>query len=197
MDVPCRPVTSGGTVFCSLILYPSSAFPWGSLWTMEEGSKYDAFPSTPLGAASALLNTTCRPLFSRLRVVGLSLVLQCTSGRPFVRLRGRPHGVFRLPPGVRFPPFLELTSLISSIILEKGVCHYTSRPAVVLDSIVRQGPGHLVLDGYHCLILSEALPSSWWGRGETWLNNKFVHDTRWEAKRHTPPVREILFPYRY
>ena len=81
------------------------------------------------------------------------------------------------------------------IILEKGECHYTSRPAVVLDSVVRQGPGHLVLDGYHCLILSEALPSSW--GGETWLNNKFVHDTRWEAKRHTPPVREILLLYRY
>ena len=64
---------------------------------------------------------------------------------------------FWLPPGVGFPPFLELTSLISSIILEKGVCHCSSRP-VVLDSVVRQRPGHLVLDGYHCLILSETLP---------------------------------------
>ena len=196
MDVPCRPVTSGGTVFCSLILYPSSAFPWGSLGTTEEGLKYDAFPSTPLGAAPALLNTTCRPLFSRLRAVGLSLLLQCTSGRPFRPPPGSAARVFWLPLGVRFPHFLELTSLISSIILEKGACHYTSRTAVVLDSVVRQGPGHLVLDGCHCLILSEALPSSW-GGGETWLNNKFVLDTRWEAKRHTPPVREILFPYRY
>ena len=163
MDVPCRPVTSGGTVFCSLILYPSSAFHRGSLGITEEGSKYDAFPSTPIGAASELLNTPCRPLFSRLRAVGLSLVLQCTSSRPFRPPPGPATRGFWLPPGVGFPPFLELTSLISSIILEKGVCHCTSRPPVVLDSVVRQRPGHLVLDGYHCLILSEALPSSWGG----------------------------------
>ena len=67
---------------------------------------------------------------------------------------------FWLLPGVGFPPFLELTSLTSSIILEKGVCHCSSRPPVVLDSVVRQRPGHLVLDGYHCLILSDALPLS-------------------------------------
>ena len=195
MDVPCRPVTSGGTVFCSLILYPSSAFPESSSELWKRGQSTTPFPSTPLGGASALLNTTCRPLFSRLRAVGLSLVLQCTSDRPFRPPPGSAARGFWLP-GVRFPPFLELTSLISSIILEKGACQYTSRPAVVLDSVVRQGPGHLVLDGYHCLILSGALPSSW-GEGETWLNNKFVHDTRWAAKQHTPPVKEILFLYRY
>ena len=58
------------------------------LGATEEGSKYDAFPEySPLGGASALLNTTCRPLFSSLRAVGLSLVLQCTSGRPLVCLQ--------------------------------------------------------------------------------------------------------------
>ena len=54
-------------------------------------------------------------------------------------------------------------SLLDRIPYSTCACHYTSRPAVVLDSIVRQGPGHLVLDGYHCLILLEALPSSWGG----------------------------------
>ena len=76
------------------MLNPSSDFPRVSLGITEEGSKYDAFPSNSLGAASELLNTPCRPLFSRLRAVGLLLVLQCTRGRPFVCLRGRPHGVF-------------------------------------------------------------------------------------------------------
>ena len=76
------------------MLNPSSEFPRVSLGITEEESKYDAFPSNSLGAASELLNTPCRLLFSRLRAVGLSLVLQCTRGRPFVRLRGRPHGVF-------------------------------------------------------------------------------------------------------
>ena len=78
VDVPCRPVTSGGTVFCSLVLYPSPVFP-EFLGTTEEGSKYDTFPRYSLGGASTLLNMTCRPLFSRLRAIGLSLVLQCTS----------------------------------------------------------------------------------------------------------------------
>ena len=95
---------------------------------------------------------------------------------------------FWLLPGVRLPPFLELTSLTSSIILEKGVGQYSPRPLVVLDSVVRQSPGYLVLDGYHCLHSLTPFPRV--GGGETWLNNNFGHDTRWEAKRHTPPVRE-------
>ena len=139
------------------MLNPSSDFPRVLLGTAEEGSKYGTFPSYS-ERASELLNTSGRPLFSRLRAIGLSLVLQCTRGRPLARLRGRPHGVFGSFRESGFPPFLELTSLISSIILEKGVGHCSSRPPVVLNSVVRQRPGHLVLDGYHCLILSNALP---------------------------------------
>ena len=115
--MPCRPVTSGGTVFCSLILYPSSAFPRGSLGITEEGSKYDAFPSTPLGAAPELLNTPCRPLFSRLRAVGLSLVLQCTSGRPFRPPPGSAARGFLTPSGCQIPAFsrVDFTNFLDHI----------------------------------------------------------------------------------
>ena len=60
VDVPFRPVTSGGTVFCSLVLYPSPVFP-EFLGTTEEGSKCDTFPGYSLGGGSTLLNTACRP----------------------------------------------------------------------------------------------------------------------------------------
>ena len=139
------------------MLNPSSDFPRGSLGITEEGSKYDAFPST--------LSERRRSCLTRPAV--LVLLLAC--GRfvtrasvherpPFRPPPGPATRGFWLPPGVGFPPFLELTSLISSIILGKGVCHCSSRPPVVLDSVVRQRLGHLVLDGYHCLILSETLP---------------------------------------
>ena len=48
MDVLCRPVTSGGTVFCSLILYPSSAFPESSSELWKRGQSTTPFPSTLL-----------------------------------------------------------------------------------------------------------------------------------------------------
>ena len=164
VNVPCRSVTSGVHRVLFTMLNPSSDFPRVPLGTAEEGSKYSTFPSF-LGAASKLLNTSGRPLFSRMRAVGLSLVLQCTRGRP------RPHPGpatqgFWLLPGVRFPPFLELTSLTSSIILEKGVGPYSSRPPVVLDSVVRQRPGHLKLDGYHCLHSLTPFPRVGGGGGD-------------------------------
>ena len=93
VNVPCRSVTSGVHRVLFTMLNPSSDFPRVPLGTAEEGSKYGTFPSL-LGAASKLLNTSGRPLFSRMRAVGLSLVLQCTRGRPLARSRDRPHRVF-------------------------------------------------------------------------------------------------------
>ena len=93
MNVPCRSVTSGVHRVLFTMLNPSSAFPCVLRGAAEEGSKYGTFPSL-LGAASKLLNTSGRPLFSRMRTRGLSLVLQCTIGRPLARSRDRPHRVF-------------------------------------------------------------------------------------------------------
>ena len=93
------------------MLNPSSNFRRGSLGITEEGSKYDAFPSTLSERRRSCLTRPAVLCSPRLRAVGLSLVLQCTSGRPFRPPPGPATRGFWLPPGVGFPPFLELTTL--------------------------------------------------------------------------------------
>ena len=115
MNVLCRSVTSGVHRVLFTMLNPSSDFPRVPLGTAEEGSKYGTFPSL-LGAASKLLNTSGRPLFSCMRAVGLSLVLQCTRGRPLARSRDRPHRVFA-PSGSQIPTFsrVDFTNFLDHI----------------------------------------------------------------------------------
>ena len=150
VNVPCRSVTSGVHRVLFTMLNPSSAFPRVPLGAAEEGSKYGTFPRL-LGAASKLLNTSGRPLFLP-HACGRFVTRASVYERPPSRPQPGPATQgFWLLPGVRLPPFLELTSLTSSIILEKGVGQYSPSSLVVLDSVVRQSPGNLVLDGYHCL----------------------------------------------
>ena len=138
------------TVFCSLCLILPPIFLECHSELRKRGLS-TARSRSLLGAASKLLNTSGRPLVLP-HACGRFVTRASVYERPPSRPQPGPATQgFWLLPGVRFPPFLELTSLTSSIILEKGVGHYSSRPLVVLDSVVRQRPGHLVLDGYHCL----------------------------------------------
>ena len=145
VNVPCRSVTSGVHRVLFTMLNPSSAFPCEYAELRKRGLS-TARSRDYLERRRSCLTRPAVPLFSRMRTKGLSLVLQCTRGRPLARSRDWPHRVFWLLPGVRLPPFLELTSLTSSIILEKGVGQYSPSSLVL-----RQSPGYLVLDGYHCL----------------------------------------------
>ena len=155
------------------MLNPSSDFPRVSLGITEEGSKYDAFPSNSLGAASELLNTPCRPLFSRLRAVGLSLVLQCTRGRPFVRLQGRPHGVFdslRGSDSHLFSSWLHYFNFLDHI--RKG-CVPLFVPSSCRSRFCRATETGASRAWWVPLFNTLWNPSLKWGGGETWLNNKF------------------------
>ena len=114
MNVPCRSVTSGVHRVLFTMLNPSSAFPCVLRGAAEEGSKYGTFPRL-LGAASKLLNTSGRPLFSRMRTKGLSLVLQCTRGRP--PAAGTGHTGFLAPSGSQTPTFsrVDFTNFLDHI----------------------------------------------------------------------------------
>ena len=93
VNEPCRSVTSGVHRVLFTMLNPSSAFPCEHAELRKRGLSTARFRDY-LERRRSCLNTSGRPLFSRMRTKGLSLVLQCTRGRPLARSRDRPHRVF-------------------------------------------------------------------------------------------------------
>ena len=149
---------------CSLVLYPSHRFSWVLLSELQKkGQKYDTFSRV---FSRWGVKTTWHGMpsfFSSLRAAGLSLVLQCTSDRPFVCLRAS-RTWFLIPSGSRITAFsrVDFANFLNHI--RKGCVPI--RPVLLSFSIPSCDRGRgisCLMCSYHCLILLEALPSSWGG----------------------------------
>ena len=127
-----RPHTSGGTVLCSLMHQACLA---AHVILVHANYTY-SFSSIPIQYYMA-----CRPFCPALKH---ALVLQCTSGRPFVRRRaGRMR--FFVPSGIQTATFYELTSFLPRTI-RKGCV--SLRPVLLSFSIASCNRGRGIL----CLI---------------------------------------------
>ena len=104
------------TVFCSLILYPSSDFPRGSLGITEKGSKYDAFLSTLSEQRRSCLT---RPAVLCSLACVRSVCHSCFSARAAAlsSASGAGHTGFLTPSGGRIPTFsrVDFTNFLDHI----------------------------------------------------------------------------------